>query len=99
MTFSEYDLIKAQYTLTEQYNEIQLCFCADKEQTERVWQAPLSIKDGGKLIVSDSFYVLMIPKGLDFTEERYETLKGFFERYVKNEKVKEKLAKLNKDFV
>ena len=41
----------------------------------------------------------MIPKGLDFTEETYEIYKGFFERYVKGEKEKEKLEKIKKDFV
>lgn len=99
MTFSEYELIKAQYTLTEQHDNLQLCFCTDKEQTDRVWQVPLSIKDNIKVRESDSFYVLMLPKGLDFTEERYEIYKHIFERYVKGEKVKEKLAKINKDFV
>lgn len=99
MTFSEYELIKAQYDMVEQHDNLQLCFCADKEQTDRVWQAPLSIKDGEKLRESDTFYILLIPKGLDFTEDLYEAVKRMFEKYVKNEKVKEKLAKIKKDFV
>lgn len=98
MTFSEYELVKSQYDATEHYTNAQLCLCADKEQTDRVWQAPLSIKDGEKLRESDSFYILLIPKGLDFTEDFYEAVKRMFEKYVKNEKVKEKLAKIKKDF-
>jgi hypothetical protein len=62
-----------------------------------VWQAPLSIKEEPK--ASNSFYVLMIPKGLDFTEEKYEIIKTMFEKYVKLEKEKERLEKLKKDFV
>ena len=62
-----------------------------------MWQAPLSIKEEPK--ASETFYILMIPKGLDFTEEKYELFKFFFERYVKGEKVKEKLERIKKDFV
>lgn len=97
MTFSAYERVKEPYIVTEQYDKFHLCLCVYREQTDRVWQAPLKIKEEPK--VSNSFYVLMIPKGLDFTEERYEILKHIFEKYVKNEKVKEKLAKLKKDFV
>lgn len=97
MTFSEYDVVKAQYTVTEQFEQLRLYLCADRDCTDHVWQAPLGVREEPK--ASNSFYVLMIPKGLDFTEERYEILKSLFEKYVKNEKVKEKLAKINKDFV
>lgn len=97
MTFSKYDVVKAQYDMVEQHDNLQLCFCADRDCTDHVWQAPLGVREEPK--VSSSFYVLMIPKGLDFTEERYEILKSLFEKYIKNEKVKEKLEKLNKDFV
>lgn len=50
-------------------------------------------------MATESFYIFMIPKGLNFTEEKYELFKFFFERYVKDEKVKEKLEKIKKDFV
>jgi len=97
MTFCQYALIKAQYEMVEQHDNLQLCFCADRDCTDHVWQAPLSIKEEPK--ASNAFYVLMIPKGLDFTEETYETYKGFFERYIKREKEKEKLERIKKDFV
>ena len=97
MMFSEYDVVKAQYTVTEQFEELRLYLCADRGCTDHVWQAPLSIKEEPK--ASNAFYVLMIPKGLDFTEETYETYKGFFEKYIKREKEKEKLEKIKKDFV
>ena len=97
MTFCQYALIKAQYEMVEQHDNLQLCFCADRDCTDHVWQAPLSIKEEPK--ASNSFYVLMLPKGLDFTEKTYETYKGFFERYIKREKEKEKLENINKDFV
>lgn len=97
MTFCQYAIIKAQYEMVEQHDNLQLCFCADKKQTDNVWQAPLSIKEEPK--ASETFYIFMIPKGLDFTEEKYELLKQFFEIYVKREKVKEKLEKIKKDFV
>lgn len=97
MTFCQYALIKAQYDMVEQHDKLQLCFCADRGCTDHVWQAPLSIKEEPK--ASNKFYVLMIPKGLDFTEEKYELFKQFFERYVKCEKVKEKLERIKKDFV
>ena len=97
MTFCQYAFIKAQYDMVEQHDNLQLCFCADKVHTDHVWQAPLSIKEEPK--ASETFYILMIPKGLDFTEEKYELFKFFFERYVKGEKVKEKLEKIKKDFI
>ena len=97
MTFCQYALIKAQYDMVEQHDNLQLCFCADKVHTDHVWQAPLSIKEEPK--ASETFYILMIPKGLDFTEEKYELFKFFFERYIKREKVKEKLERIKKDFV
>ena len=50
-------------------------------------------------MATESFYIFMIPKGLNFTEEKYELFKFFFERYVNGEKVKEKLDKIKKDFV
>lgn len=99
MTFCQYALIKAQYDMVEQHDELQLCFCADKKQTDHVWQAPLSIKTDNKNRSTESFYVFTVPKGLDFTEEKYELLKFIFERYVKGEKVKEKLEKIKKDFI
>ena len=99
MTFSDYNLVKAQYDAVEHYNDLQLCLCADKKQTDHVWQAPLSIKTDNKNRATESFYIFMIPKGLNFTEEKYELFKFFFERYVKSEKVKEKLEKIKKDFV
>lgn len=97
MTFCQYTLIKAQYDMVEQHDNLQLCFCADKVHTDHVWQAPLSIKEEPK--ASETFYVLLIPKGLDFTEEKYENFKILFERYVKLEKEKEKLERIKKDFV
>ena len=42
MTFSEYDIVKSQYTLTEQFEDLRLYLCADRRCTDRVWQAPLS---------------------------------------------------------
>ena len=97
MTFSEYDVVKAQYTVTEQFEELRLYLCADKECTDHVWQAPLSIKT--EIKANKNFYLFAIPKGQNFTEELYETYKRFFERYIKAEKVKEKLEKIKKDFV
>lgn len=97
MTFCQYALIKAQYDMVEQHDNLQLCFCADKVRTDHVWQAPLNIREETR--ASETFYVLMIPKGLDFTEEIYEIYKAFFEKYVKLEKEKERLEKIKKDFV
>lgn len=97
MTFCQYAIIKAQYEMVEQHDNLQLCFCADRECADHVWQAPLSIKEEPK--ASETFYVLMIPKGLDFTEEKYEMVKRMFEKYVKLEKEKERLEKIKKDFV
>ena len=88
MTFCKYAFIKAQYDMVEKHDNLQLCFCVDRDCTDHVWQAPLSIK--GEPKASNSFYILMIPKGFDFTEEMYETYKGFFERYIKLEKRKRK---------
>lgn len=75
MTFCQYALIKAQYEMVEQHDNLQLCFCADRDCTDHVWQAPLSIKEEPK--ASNSFYVLMIPKGLDFTEKHTKYIKDF----------------------
>ena len=44
MMFSEYDVVKAQYTVTEQYEELRLYLCAYRGCTDHVWQAPLSTK-------------------------------------------------------
>lgn len=30
MTFNDYYLVKAQYDAVENYNDLQLCLCADK---------------------------------------------------------------------
>lgn len=97
MTFSEYDVVKAQYTVSEQFKELRLYLCADREFTNKVWQAPLSSHTETQ--ANKNFYLFAIPKGLDFTEEQYEIYKRFFERYVKGEKEKEKLEKIKKDFV
>ena len=83
--------------MVEQHEELQLCFCADRVRTDHVWQAPLNIKEEKR--ASETFYILMIPKGLDFTEEKYEIIKTMFEKYVKLEKEKEKLERIKKDFV
>ena len=97
MTFSEYDVVKAQYTVTEQFEELRLYLCADRGCTDHVWQAPLSTKTETK--ANKNFYLFAIPKGLNFTEEQYELFKLYFERYIKNEKIKEKLERIKKDFV
>ena len=97
MTFSEYDVVKAQYTVTEQFEELRLYLCADKECTDHVLQAPFSTKTETK--ANKNFYLFAIPKGQNFTEELYETYKRFFEKYIKLEKEKEKLEKIKKDFV
>lgn len=97
MKFNEYDVVKTQYTITEQYKELSLYLCADKECTDHVWQVILSLITERQ--ANKNFYIFAIPKGLDFTEEKYELFKQFFERYVKLEKVKEKLERIKKDFV
>lgn len=97
MTFAEYDVVKAQYIVSEQFEELRLYLCADKQCTDHVWQAPLSTHT--EIKASNNFYVLAIPRGLDFTEECYENFKRMFVRYVKGEKAKEKLEKIKKDFV
>ena len=97
MTFSEYDVVKAQYTVTEQFKELRLYLCADKECTDHVWQAPLSTKTETK--ANKNFYLFAIPKGEDLTEEKYEIIKRMFEKYIKEEKAKDKLEKIKKDFV
>ena len=97
MTFSEYDVVKAQYTVTEQFEELRLYLCADKECTDHVWQAPLSTKTETK--ANKNFYLFAIPKGEDLTEEKYEIIKRMFEKYIKEEKAKDKLEKIKKDFV
>lgn len=96
MTFSEYDVVKAQYAVSEQFKELRLYLCADRECTRNVWQATLSLHTETQ--ANKNFYLFAIPKGLNFTEEQYEIFKRFFERYVKGEKVKEKLEKIKKDF-
>lgn len=97
MTFAEYDIVKSQYIVSEQFVELRLYLCADKQCTDHVWQAPLSIQT--EIKSSNNFYLLSIPKGLDFTEECYETFKRMFVRYIKGEKIKEKLEKVQKDFI
>lgn len=95
MTFSEYDVVKAQYIVTEQYDKFHLCLCAYRKCTDHVWHALVSLPTE----TNKNLYLFVIPKGLDFTEEQYEIYKRFFIRYVKDEKVKEKLEKINKDFI
>lgn len=95
MTFSKYDLVKAQYIVSERY-KFHLCLCADRECTDHVWHALLYSREAK---TNKELYIFVIPKGLNFTEEQYEIYKRFFIRYVKDEKVKEKLEKINKDFV
>lgn len=97
MTFSEYDVVKAQYAVTEQFEELRLYLCADRECTDHVWQAPLSTHT--EIKTNKNFYLFAIPKGEDLTEEKYEIIKSMFEKYIKLEKEKEKLEKLKKDFV
>lgn len=97
MTFSEYDVVKAQYTVTEQFEQLRLYLCADRGCTDHVWQAPLSIKTERQ--ANKNFYLLALPKGENFTEEKYEIIKIMFEKYVKLEKEKERLEKIKKDFV
>ena len=97
MTFSEYDVVKAQYTVTEQFEELRLYLCADRGCTDHVWQAPLSTKTETQ--ANKNFYLLALPKGENFTEEKYEIIKRMFEKYVKLEKEKERLEKIKKDFV
>lgn len=94
MTFSKYELIKAQYIVSERY-KFHLCLCADRECTDHVWHAHLYTREAKS---NKELYIFVIPKKLDFTEEQYEILKQLFIRYVKNEKAKEKLEKINKDF-
>lgn len=86
MKFNEYDVVKAQYAVSEQFKELSLYLCADKECTDHVWQVPLSSNTERQ--ANKNFYIFALPKGLDFTEEKYELFKQFFERYVKGEKVK-----------
>ena len=97
MTFAEYDVVSAQYKVSEQFKELRLYLCADKQSTDHVWQAPLTSHT--EIKASNNFYLFAIPKGLNFTEELYEDFKRMFVRYVKGEKVKEKLEKVQKDFV
>lgn len=97
MMFSEYDVVKAQYTVTEQFEELRLYLCADRGCTDHVWQAPLSTKTETQ--ANKNFYLFAIPKGENFTEEKYEIIKRMFEKYVKLEKEKEKLERIKKDFV
>lgn len=97
MTFSEYTVVKAQYIVAEHSNKFYLYLCADKECTNHVWQVYLS--SNTEIQSNKNFYLFAIPKGLDFTEEKHELFKLFFERYVKGEKAKEKLERINKDFV
>ena len=97
MTFSEYDVVKTQYTITEQYKELSLYLCADKECTDHVCQVILSLITERQ--ANKNFYIFAIPKGENFTEEKYEMIKRMFEKYVKLEKEKEKLERIKKDFV
>ena len=97
MKFNEYDVVKAQYAVSEQFEDLRLYLCADRVCTDHVWQVPL--KSNTERQANKNFYIFALPKGLDFTEEKYELFKQFFERYVKGEKVKEKLEKIKKDFV
>lgn len=97
MTFSEYDVVQAQYKVSKQFEELRLYLCADKQCTDHAWQAPLSSQT--EIKASDNFYLLAIPKGLDFTKEFYEDIKIVFEKYIKGEKIKEKFAKVQKYFV
>lgn len=97
MMFSEYDVVKSQYTVTEQFEELRLYLCADRGCTDHVWQAPLSTKT--EIQANKNFYLFAIPKGENFTEEKYEIIKRMFEKYVKLEKEKERLERIKKDFV
>ena len=94
MTFSKYELIKAQYDVAEQYDKFHLCLCAYRKCTDHVWHAFVSLPTE----TDKNLYLFVIPKKLDFTAEQYELFKQFFVRYVKGEKVKEKLEKIKKDF-
>lgn len=97
MTFSEYDVVKSQYTVAEQFEDLRLYLCADRRCTDRVWQAPLSKQI--EIQENKNFYLLALPKGENFTKEKYEMIKRMFEKYVKLEKEKEKLERIKKDFV
>lgn len=97
MTFSEYDVVKTQYTITEQYKELSLYLCADRRCTDNVCQVILSLITERQ--ANKNFYLLALPKGENFTEEKYEMIKRMFEKYVKLEKEKEKLERIKKDFV
>ena len=35
MTFSEYDIVKSQYTVAEQFEDLRLYLCADRRCTDR----------------------------------------------------------------
>ena len=96
MTFSEYDVVKSQYTVSEQFEDLILYLCADKECTDNVWQVPLT--SNTEIQENKNFYLLALPKGENFTEEKYEMIKRMFEKYVKLEKEKEKLERIKKDF-
>lgn len=97
MTFSEYDVVKSQYTVAEQFEDLRLYLCADRRCTDRVWQTPLSTQS--EIQENKNFYLLALPKGENFTKEKYEMIKRMFEKYVKLEKEKEKLERIKKDFV
>ena len=97
MTFSEYDVVKTQYTISEQYKELSLYLCADRRCTNHVGQVIFSLNTERQ--ANKNYYIFAIPKGLDFTEEKYEMIKRMFEKYIKLEKEKERFEKIKKDFV
>ena len=96
MTFSEYDIVKSQYSISEQYEDLILYLCADRGCADHVWQVLLSSNTEKQ--ANKNFYLFAITKGENFTKEKYEIIKRMFEKYIKLEKEKEKLEKIKKDF-
>lgn len=95
MTFFDYNYIKFRYEIVHKYDVI-MYIVAEKIKPDRAWLVPLSKKSD--VSKNEQFYLYPLPVVDNFTEEMFEQSKINFIKFIKDEKVKEKLEKINKDF-
>lgn len=96
MIFFDYNYIKFRYEIVHQYDVI-MYIVAEKIKPDHAWLVSLS-KDSN-VSNNEKFYLYPLPVVDDFTEEMFEQTKINFIKFIKDKKVKEKLEKMNKDFV
>ena len=95
MTFFDYDYIKSRYELVHKYDVI-MYIVAEKIKPDHAWLVPLNKESD--VSNNQQFYLYPVPIVDNFTEEMFEQSKIDFIRFIKNEKIKEKLDKIKKDF-